>query len=319
MFASFADELRHEKKEVSQLDTIQLMPDESHIKDVKVSPKKDDIREYNPSTYSDSEGVNNVPATLAYLDDYLDKIKNNEKPVEQKREKVENFFQDMISRNELCMQVPANEYIIMNIISNHFKNGFETRTNLCLYNIERKEADALSFGIPTDVFDNMINDHEEFKLEKYGYLGAKSSINTPSVFGDAKFIFKKEESRLDRTTMTVGDSLDNAYYGVIASRLTDPKVESIPGVTDGDYTLLGEIYNLIDNNDITPDMDPMDIAQEIQYRVDDYKDVADVPYFELQYHGDLKMKDVESCELPASTDQEIKDAIKGAGVPVVER
>ena len=318
MFAKSKSTLKPKKKKVSFSDIVEFVPDESPMKDIKVKPQKSDARADSPSTDSNSEGENNVPITLAYLDDYLEKNQNKQKQVEKMRGKVEKFFKDMISNSELCMQVPAKENIISNIKSGHFKNSFETKTksNLGDYDSARKDAVSLSFGVPKDVVEDMLNKNEAYKFEKYGYLGAESKENVLH-YGEIQFKFKKEQL-LNKTTITVGDSLNNDHVGVVASRLTNPKVESIPGVINGDGSLLVDTYKLIDGKDITPDMDPMDIAQEIQNCAYLYMDVADIPYFELQFHGDLKMKDVESCELPAYTSQVKKKVIKGAGVPVKE-
>ena len=234
------------------------------------------------------------------------------------RGKVETFFKDMISNSEMCMQVPDTTDIINSIISEHFKNTFETNRYPASisYVMERKDVITSSFGVPKDVLENLFINKKESQLEKYGYLTSRG-LRGLTEYGNVKFFFKGSPV-LNRTTMTVGDSWDQLANGVISSRLTNPKVESIPGVIKGNNLLLLTIYNLIDNNDITPDMDPIDIAKEIQNSAYNYMDYASIPYFELQFHGDLKMKDVESCELPAYTNPIIKKAIKKAGVPVKE-
>ena len=303
MFASFTDELRKEKKELPQLDTVQLMPYESPIKDVKVSPKKDDIREYNLSTYSDSEAVNNVPATLAYLDDYLDKRKNNDKSVEEKREEVESFLKKIIEKHELCMQVP--EDAVSSIISEKlFKNTFETKTSNSVTRRFRKQLVSAAFGVPKDVVEDMLEKNQANQFEKYGYLGKKSSILSPG-YGIVKFIFNKS-SLLNRTTMTVGDSLrSKSTKGIIASKATDPKAESIPGVANGDDSFLEIIYKLIRDGEIREDMDPLTVAHKIFEN-----DTDGIPkYIELQYHGKLSIDDVEVCELPTYAQEETRNNI----------
>ena len=257
--------------------------------------------------------IKDVPKSLEYLDDYLEKIKNSEKFVEENRQTVEDFFKEMISKNELGMEVSDNDLIISNIISDHFKNAFETYPQSSYeYLNQRKDINSLVFGMPKNVVENVFTNKEESQLEKYGYLAAHGSLSRAG-YGCIKFFFKKTPL-LNRTTMTVGDSWHYRSAGIIASKLTNPKAESIPGVAKGSYRLLRDICNLINNGEIKPNMDPLDIAKKISAKAI----YSHISYFELQYHGDLKMKDVESCELPADTVPIIKDAIKGAGVSVKE-
>ena len=357
MFNKSTNILKPKKQKVSWSDIVELVPDESPVKDLKVQP----YNNKDSSTYSASEGIQNdtsvdynhqkinkllrgnqrmseryeihpakgVPETLMYLDDYLTKSKNNEKSVEEKRERVESFFKDMIDKNELCIQFPADEGKISSVVSEHFKNCFETKTRSEFdgYFDSRKKIDSLVFGMPSNVVEDMLTDKEEsgapsegvenvhkkneaHKFEKYGYLGAKSSKNAPSTYGEVKFVFKKK-SLLDRTTMTVGDSLVNNSYGVIASRLTNPKVESIPGVIKGDNTLLDITDKLIRTREIRPNMDPIVVAKKILAdQPDKFGDMLD--YFELQYHGDLKIEDIERCELPSKMSKKIREDIKKA-------
>ena len=338
LFAKSTGTLKPKKKKVSFSDIVKLIPDESSIKDLKAKPNdnKDSF------TYSASEVLENdtqvsandnyqkiqewlignqttperyairpakgVPETLEYLDDYLAKTKNNEKSVAEKRERVESFFKDMIDKNELCMQFPADEGKITNMILEHFKNGFETKTahGQDHYLEGRKEVDSLVFGMPSDITKSMLKKNEAYKFEKYGYLGAKSSMKRPP-YGEVKFIFKKK-SLLNRTTMTVGDSFANRVYGVIASRLTNPKVESIPGVVKGDNALLYAIDEMICKKEIKPNMDPLEVAEKIFSR--DLEQCF--KYIELQFHDDLRIEDVERCELPTNMSKEIRERIKQA-------
>ena len=152
------------------------------------------------------------------------------------------------------------------------------------------------------------------KFEKYGYLGSAKN-NGPTQYGKLKFIFKKS-SLMNRTTMTLGDSL---IFPQQPSRITDPKVESIPFVINHWPYIAKLILVLNYSGTITPQMDPADVINKIE---SDYKrrrsKELPLEFFELQFHGLLTKKDVQECILPANTKDVIKDAIKEQNIKVTE-
>lgn len=260
--------------------------------------------------------VNNSyqPETLEYLDDYLLKLagsygkREEEEKVKEERPVVESFMKKFIENNEFCMQVPGDDNIIQSIMSEHFKNQFETGSSMGGYNLEgRRNVASAIFGIPK----NKVNDILGEKFEKYGYLGNREHVlGSESFYGEVKFVFDKNALK-DRTTMTVGDS-GYTDSEVIASRVTSPKIESIPGVHDHRYQMLDDLYRLIRNRKITPDMGVKDVIRIA-------KDEAGqgIQYFELQYHGLLTKDDIEECYLPGDPSYDgLKSIISENGIVV---
>ena len=88
---------------------------------------------------------------------------------------VESFLKNLVNNNELCMRVPDNPDIIKNIMDEHFKNQFETRTSNGLFNLRsRKNLSSSLFGIPKKVMDNMLGSNYEggykFSLTDLSYI-----------------------------------------------------------------------------------------------------------------------------------------------------
>lgn len=111
-------------------------------------------------------------------------------------------------------------------------------------------------------------------------------------YGDGIITFKKE-TMSDRTTITVGDSLRNALDGryIMGSKITD--IDST--------VCIGRPNTINDLND--------SIIRNInQYGVDDASSVGGMTcgYFELQFHGDVTLKDIDSITIDKYLLDEIK-------------
>ena len=283
---------------------------------------------------------NRQPETLKYLDEYLKshnpdpdsskKLKNGT-PFSEVRFVVENFLKELIENNDFCRQVNDNESILSSIMAEHFKNQFETGMSQALLSFNsRKRVVNQVFGVPLKIIDNMLgkkiktvakngkNVHifkNGNKFEKYGYLTKNENAHTSLArYGNIKFIFKKN-SLLGRTTMTFGDSLVNSR-SIVASRVTNPKIESIPGVIENSYSSLKLLYGLITLNKVKSTDDAMDVIET--YNRDAFKHIScsGAAYVELQFHGDLTKDDIAECYIPSTVDNNIKSIIKDNNIPV---
>lgn len=258
------------------------------------------------------------PITLMDLDKKLEEKQSeqeseNKPEVSKMRNPVQTFLKDLVNNNSFCMRIPESSDIVENIKLEHFKNQFETGAARGVLNFDkRKWAASNLFGIKKDTVDNM----EGSEFEKYGYLDSPDVNSGPISYGRIKIIFKKNPL-LKRTTLTVGDSFNRLNKnGVMASRVINPKIESIQGVINRNYSYLKVIYDLIRNNEINPKMNPMDISRKIGKRNDSSiinsetkKDPKKnwMEYFELQYHGKLTINDVESYQIPGKEDIKLCD------------
>ena len=135
---------------------------------------------------------------------------------------------------------------------------------------------------------------EEF--EKYGFISNKQELSgndTACGYGPIKYIFDKKKVA-SRTTFVIGDSLDNKDYGVQASRVTNPKIESIPGVVYGDYTGVAKLYEMMEDSQDYILKNPSELSLALPY----------IPcydtYVEAQFHGNLTLDDVQSVLVKSS-------------------
>ena len=147
----------------------------------------------------------------------------------------------------------------------------------------RKQATSELFGLYDDVEDLKPNE-----FEKYGYLGTADRAR--SLYGDCRIVFKKE-NLWDRTTFTVGDSLEAVVNGgyKTPSKVSDPKIVSFskdPFTAD------------------MPDLNEVSL-KHIQKAFDSIEEyghfngvISSEDYVELQFHGDVTLDDIDHIEVP---------------------
>jgi len=124
----------------------------------------------------------------------------------------------------------------------------------------RREDVELLQGVPRDIND--------FERPKYGYLeGAEHWSEKVSQYGDITLRFKDQIA--DRTTVTFGDSLNDDLHGVRMSDL-------LAGSASPE-----RVVAAMDNRAIRPFW----TGDHSRWR-------GEVPYVELQFHGELSLADV---------------------------
>ena len=166
-----------------------------------------------------------------------------------------------------------------------FKGIVETGTSNGELDIDlRKRATEGLFSF----FD--IDDLDPSEFEKYGYLG---TADRAKMYGDCRVVFKKE-NLWDRTTFTVGDSLESYVNGgyKIPSMVSNPKIVSFstdpfsPDMPDINNTAIKSIQKAFDS------------IEENGY----FKGVINnQDYVELQFHGAVTLDDVAYIEIPQSS------------------
>ncbi len=188
------------------------------------------------------------------------------------RNTVESYFKQLFEKNDFCMMVPGDIGVLSSIAREHFKNRFETFANdgQDEYSLRARLAKSM-FGCSSSI--------DSIDREKYGFLNCGCSYEALSSYGSIMFTFKKDRVK-DRTTFTYGDSFCQGKK-VIASKVTDPKVESIKN------SALSSLYNSIVRKfgEDSSGLEPGEIAQEVDQ------------YIELQYHGELTIRDVEKVNV----------------------
>ena len=116
--------------------------------------------------------------------------------------------------------------------------------------------------------------------------------------------------------MTFDNSL--VYSEILtASRVTDPKIESIPGVKSKNYSMMLEpLYQLITHNEIHSTDNIDDILCKLSPLCYTYTMDQKIQYIELQFHGNLTKDDVAECFIPSSESKNVESIFKDNNIPV---
>lgn len=240
------------------------------------------------------EQQNNVPITLQNYDKAMEEFRT------QRINSVEDLnsfsimnenLNNLVNNNEFRMRFPTDDSEVLKSIlkDGRLKTQFETNTSGGQLNKDiRKEASQNLFNTPKN-----INARD---YEKYGYLGSKDITKdwNPQLlfYGDGMVTLKKE-SIIDRTTITVGDSLRDAVDGrfIMGSKVTN--IDSL--ICVGRPNMINELNKRVEESIENKGIDD---ASMVGY--------ATRSYFELQYHGDVTLKDIESI----TADKYILDEVK---------
>ena len=228
-------------------------------------------------TKSENSDIIKLPESLKNFDEYQEQwVEDNFSKLSPKqRELLDKGVQKIIDNNAYSMRVHSKD--LQNIIDYGFLNQMQTKTSGgTLSAADRKTA---SYRL----FNNDAMHMKPSQFEKYGYLGSKDLLVDDEVsdswqYGRTIIKFNKERLK-NRVTYTLDDSLGNALYNrVIGGKIGDkPTISGIPKDEIG-YVI--DRFKYAEREDWY-DADTM--AQEMGFR-----------YWELQFHGDLTINDVDS-------------------------
>ena len=242
--------------------------------------KKHQEKWYN---YKFRQSVSGNDQAVKFMDDVADNLKK------------------LVDSNDLCMRVPDADVLSKILDDGRFKTQFETNTSRGALDQDfRMEATETLFGADVDKL-------EPRDFEKYGYLGSSDlkkdfEGNYASQYGDIVVRFKKE-NLVDRTTITVGDSLGANLIGV---PVTKPSALAFPAhklereIRASIRTGGNAFVEIFEENDIT----------DVNQIIEDFNDI----YFELQYHGDLEISDIASITTEYELDASIVGRLKDLGI-----
>lgn len=155
-----------------------------------------------------------------------------------------------------------------------------------------------------------VDDLDPSEFEKYGYLGTSDRAK---MYGDCRIVFKKD-NLWDRTTFTVGDSLEAVVNGgyktpskvsnpKIVSFSTDPFSPDMPDVNETAIKSIQKAFNSIEEHGYFQGV------------------INNQDYVELQFHGSVTLDDISYIEIPQSSKNltEILEIAEAKGVKIKVR
>lgn len=228
--------------------------------------------------------------------------------------KIDKMMTEVVEESDFRMRVPGDNGNVLKKIfeSGRFKTQLETGETggegaIFAPGIRRNLSEKL-FGAPEGLANS--------KFEKYGYLGSKDIATDiandwfDDAYGSAIVTFKKKNLK-NRTTMTFGDSMLNDDFGGV---FAPSKVNAIDSYTSYSPVMAGDLPDFYEQFKKTFDDKP-----DPQHMAGDLK----IGYFELQFHDDLTLDDVESITVKEELiksffekDADIKKLIKDKGIKI---
>lgn len=231
------------------------------------------------------EGWENVQSQLDTIKTFEDEIPHYMKQV---TDAVEKF--DFSTRTD-------SESVLHILKDGRFKSQIETEASHGVLDItKRKNTTSRLFTM---------GEEREFSSDSYEIYGYLDNASRASMYGDCKIVLKKE-NLLERTTFTVGDSLELIESGAdpFASLVTNPSFSSW-----GQNVFSGSIPNA---------------PQQLDRIRGDFSSIAKTGhlssgnYVELQFHGGVSVVDIDYISLSrnAPNAKEIEELAKKAGVKI---
>lgn len=230
------------------------------------------------------EGWQNVPSQIEAINEF-----------EKNVPKYEQILKDAVEREEFSTRTSSGA--VQKILEDgKMKSQIETGTSGGYLDIERRKRATEQLFAGSERLDISDTDYEI-----YGYLG-----NAPrtKMYGDSRIILKKSRM-IERTTLTVGDSLELLETGgdPVPTLVTDPKILSY-----------GKVFGTSVPN--APDR-LKDVNLDFEsIRKTGYLDGGN--YVELQYHGGVTLEDIDYIEMSrsASNAADVERLAKEKGVTI---
>ena len=273
----------------------------SYAKRVKKNPKK-----YEQMNETVEQTVQPTAKTLENFAKHTEEWEKTSLPPSLKEEHIEELdkaIKEVIDNNDYCMRL-TSQALKSVLADGKFKNQLEVGKSRGLYDpYTRRTVTNKLFGVNTD---NL----EDSDFEKYGYMDSKDkakALKNPgaSGYGGILATFKRDRVA-NRTTFTVGDSLDGALgirQNLIAASTQNPRANGIEG-----YELRKYAGTAKRNRQALP-TDAQEFANHFRGE-----------YFEIQYHGELTLEDVESITVSKNTysrNQALYDSLKDYGITLI--
>jgi hypothetical protein len=253
-----------------------------------------------------AQAINPPPKTLENFAKHAEEWEKTSLPPSLQEEHIQlldKAIRDVFENNDFNMRLTSKALASV-LEDGKFKNQMEVGQSRGLYDpTTRKTASAGLFG--TDVDELKPSD-----FEKYGYLDSKDkakALKNPAAagYGGVLVTFKRDRVA-NKTTFTVGDSLDGVLgmrKNLIAGDTQNPRANGI------------QTYELR-TFAATPKRNRPTLPTDAQEFADHFRG----EYFEIQYHGELTLDDVESVAVSKSTynkNQKTFDKLNDLGIDLI--
>mgnify|MGYP003290439421 CR=1 FL=1 len=265
----------------------------------------------NPAAYTQmnepaAQIINPLPKTLENYAKHAEEWEKTSLPPSLQEEHIQlldKAIRDVLDNNDYSMRLTTVGFNSV-LKDGKFKNQMEVGESRGLYDpATRKTASQKLFGVDTSKL-------EAADFEKYGYLDSKDkakALKNPSAagYGGVLVTFKRDRVA-NRTTFTVGDSLDGVLgmrQNMIAGDTQNPRANGL------------QTYELR-TFAATPKRNRKQLPTDAQEFADHFRG----DYFEIQYHGELTLDDVESVAVSKNTysrNAKIFDKLKDLGIDLI--
>lgn len=259
---------------IENIDTLKMYGEAVEWSEEGFRAEMDDLR----------EGWKNVPTQIDAFNEF-----------EREIPKYEKAIKDAVEREDFAIRTSSGDVVHI-LDDGRFKSQIETGATHGYLDINRRKvatSQLFAGSEPISVADD--------KYEIYGYLGKAPRAN---MYGNTRIVLKKG-NLIDRTTVTIGDSLELLETGAdpMATLATDPK-----------FVSYGKVFS-----DSVPNA-----PQRLQDVQRDFESIAkngylsDGNYIELQFHGGVSTNDIEYIELSRQNvnAERIADLAKDRGVEI---
>ena len=203
---------------------------------------------------------------------------------------VRGYLTEAMQNVSYQIRVPNCAIMGLILNSGRFKTQMETNSSGAVMNVDiRKNFSQKCFGIDPDTLPP-----EQYEIYGYASHGdlvkesTKESIVGQGVgqYGQIVVTLKKSAMK-GRVTMTMGDSLD-AHQVTRPNFVDQPDLHAVS--QKARFTLIVDAYRHSQRKE-QGQSDPVDMERALE--------AAQVGYLELQYHGGVRVEDIESVTLIA--------------------
>lgn len=238
---------------------------------------------------------------------------------------IEDFLKQIIAEGDFYIKVPTKVLPLI-LECGYLKNAVQAgKTASGGGPAARIKSTEFMFGCSQ-------NELTKPDYPRFGYLSSPDpkinmlmTYDMTYQYGDATIKLKKD-NLFDRTTLTIGTSLDFMSFAyLIPTLLTDPKATCIFGVAthlasgkDAAPYGPGNIKNYLFLADKIKDGT---INKNNFYNIDELLGGKNplLRFFELQFHGDIKLSDFERIDYMEEPDKEVIKGFEAKGIPVEEQ